>query len=146
MFINNTSNTDLNILRPDLLLSGLVLALVVAIFGPSAISTGYGREYSGIIDLSILLILAAAINGIVAPVYTGFYATLRPDAVIKARLSGVVAYLASLTVFCSWLGATGPGWAAIFAGTVSVGVALNFVKSILNRNLPPQPDLGSADA
>jgi len=129
-----------------LMLSGLVLALLVAIAGPSVISAGYGIEYGGVIELSILLILAAAINGIAAPVYTGFYATLRPDAVIMARLSGVAAYLASLAIFCAWFGSTGPGWAAIFGGAVSVGIALLFVKSILNRNTPSHPELGPVDA
>ncbi len=114
-----------------LLTGGIVLSVTVALARPAIVDASYGAGYQDIVQLSILLVLAAAITGVNAPIFPVFYATHRPETAIWVRSIGLVTYLFSLVIFSQWFGFSGPGWAAITGNLVSVLLAVILVRAIL---------------
>ena len=114
-----------------LLTAGIVLSVIVGLAGPEVVAASYGNGYQDVVPLSILLVLAAAITGVTAPIYPVFYATHRPEAAILVRSAGLVIYLSCLIVFSQLLGFSGPGWAAITGNLVSAVLAVVFARAIL---------------
>ncbi len=121
-----------------LLGGGIALSLLVAMFGPGLVTSAYGAGYEDVVHLSILLVLAAAITGIVAPIYPLFYAFGRPENAIWARLTGLSIYLISFIFFSTRLGYSGPGWAAILGNLFSAALAIWFARTLLKRSLLKQ--------
>ncbi len=117
-----------------LLGSGIALSLLVAVFGPSLVTSAYGVGYENVVQLSILLVLAAAITGIVAPIYPLFYALGRPETAIWARLIGLSFYLTSFVYLSTRIGYSGPGWAAILGNAISAALAIWFAKKLLQQS------------
>ncbi|MCF6276199.1 MAG: hypothetical protein L3J05_10610, partial [Robiginitomaculum sp.] len=64
---------------------GLALSAVVALIGPSVIPIVFGAEYNDAVILSILLVLAASLMGVAAPLYPVFFAAGKPGRAIYAR-------------------------------------------------------------
>ncbi len=112
---------------------GLVLSAVVALIGPSVIPIVFGAEYNDAIILSILLVLAAALMGVAAPLYPLFFAAGKPGRAIYARLAGLVLYVVLIFALSAWLGKTGPGWAAIGGNLLAVILAAWLAKKTLRK-------------
>ncbi|MCF6221522.1 MAG: hypothetical protein L3J65_10460 [Robiginitomaculum sp.] len=112
---------------------GLVLSAVVALIGPSVIPIVFGVEYNDAVILSILLVLAAALMGVAAPLYPVFFAAGKPGRAIYARLAGLVLYVVLIFALSAWLGKTGPGWAAIGGNLLAVILAAWLVKKTLRK-------------
>lgn len=106
-----------------MLAGGLALSAVVALIGPSVIPVMFGAEYNDAIILSILLVLAAALMGVAAPLYPVFFAAGHPERAIYARLAGLVLYVVLIFALSAWIGKTGPGWAAIGGNLLAVILA-----------------------
>lgn len=110
---------------------GLALSAVVALVGPTVIPIVFGPEYNDAIILSILLVLAAALMGVAAPLYPVFFAAGKPGRAIYARLAGLVIYVVLIFVLSAWIGKTGPGWAAIGGNLLAVILAAWLAKRTL---------------
>jgi O-antigen/teichoic acid export membrane protein len=110
---------------------GLTLSAVVALVGPTVIPIVFGPEYNDAIILSILLVLAAALMGVAAPLYPVFFAAGKPGRAIYARLTGLVIYVVLIFVLSAWIGKTGPGWAAIGGNLLAVVLAAWLAKRTL---------------
>ena len=118
-----------------LLIIGLLLSGLVALFGPILIPKIFGPEYLDAVILSILLVLAASIMGVGAPLYPVFFAAGHPSQAIIARLSGLVLYIILVFALSHYLGKTGPGWAAIFGNLLAVILAAFMAKKLLNAQV-----------
>ena len=114
-----------------LLAGGLVLSAVVALIGPPIINGVLGPDYSNAVVLSILLVLAAALLGVSAPLYPVFFAANKPEQAILARGTGLVLYVALVFMLSHTIGRYGPGWAMLIANSVSVVLAAVLAKRIL---------------
>jgi len=114
-----------------MLAGGLALSAVVALVGPTIIPVVFGPEYNDAIILSILLVLAAALMGVAAPLYPVFFAAGNPGRAIFARLAGLVLYVVLIFVLSAVIGKTGPGWAAISGNLLAVILAAWLAKRTL---------------
>ncbi len=106
-----------------LLLGGLALSTLTAILGPKLIPLVFGSEYKEAVSLAILLVFAAAILGVAAPLYPVFYAAGKPGLAIFARGCGLVFYMLLVFSLSHILGKTGPAWAAIGGNLLAVLLA-----------------------
>lgn len=116
-----------------LLAVGLLLSGFVALAGPWLIPTIFGAGYEDAVILSILLVLAAALMGVAAPLYPVFYATGRPEQAILARGLGMVLYIAVMFSCKNMLGKATPGWALIFGNLCAVLLAVWLAKRALRQ-------------
>lgn len=116
-----------------MLAGGLALSAVVALVGPSVIPVVFGAEYNDAIILSILLVLAAALMGVAAPLYPVFFAAGNPGLAIFARLAGLVLYVVLIFALSALIGKTGPGWAAIGGNLLAVILAAWLAKRTLEK-------------
>ncbi|HHL43567.1 MAG TPA: hypothetical protein ENJ42_08120 [Hellea balneolensis] len=112
---------------------GLALSAIVAWIGPWLIGNMFGHDYQDAVILSILLMLAASIMGVAAPLYPVFYAAGKPGKAIFARSAGIGVYIILVFVLSAVIGKTGPGWAAIGGNLLAVTLAAFLVKSTLKQ-------------
>jgi len=98
-----------------LLSFGLVIAALVQIGGPELLGRVFSEDYEQAAPLTSLLVLAAAITGIAAPLYPVLYAADRPERAIYARGTGVLVYIAAFFILSFTIGKMAPGWAAILS-------------------------------
>lgn len=118
-----------------MLAGGLALSAVVALVGPTVIPVVFGPEYNDAIILSILLVLAAALMGVAAPLYPVFFAAGNPGRAIFARLAGLVLYVVLIFALSALIGKTGPGWAAIGGNLLAVIMAAWLAKRTLSSDM-----------
>ncbi len=119
-----------------LLVFGLACAALPYFLGPTVIPFVFGAGYEDAVILSVLLVVAAAIMGMVAPLYPVFYAAGRPERAIYARALGLVAYIFLIFLLSGAIGKSGPGWAAIFGNLFAVLFAVILAKITLNSFKP----------
>ncbi|MCF6276147.1 MAG: hypothetical protein L3J05_10345, partial [Robiginitomaculum sp.] len=110
---------------------GLALSAIVALIGPSLIPAVFGPDYMDAVPLSILLVIAAALMGVAAPLYPVFFAAGNPGRAIFARLAGLVLYVVLVFALSAWIGKTGPGWAASGGNLLAVILAAWLAKRTL---------------
>ncbi len=116
-----------------MLAGGLALSAIVALVGPTVIPTVFGPEYNDAIILSILLVLAASLMGVGAPLYPVFFAAGKPGKAIFSRLAGLVLYVVLIFALSPLIGKMGPGWAAIGGNLLAVILAVWLAKRTLNK-------------
>ena len=114
---------------------GLAMSAIVAIFGPWAIPRIFGAGYEDAVILSILLVLAASLMGVAAPLYPVFYAAGRPGQAIFARGAGLISYVGLVFALSAWIGKIGPGWAAIGGNLLAVILAAFLAKKALRGRI-----------
>ncbi len=114
---------------------GLAIASIVALAGPTLIPAIFGADYIGAVPLSILLMIAAALMGVAAPLYPVFFATGEPGKAIIAKSIGMCTYIVLVFALSAVLGETGPGWAAIGGNLVGIVIAAALAKSILDKRV-----------
>ena len=104
-----------------LLSFGLVVSLLLVFLGPEALSKLFGKDYAAAASLASLLVPAAALLGVVAPLYPIYYATSRPEIAIYARGLSLFVYIMALFVLSTTVvGKMAPGWAAIVGNVFAV--------------------------
>lgn len=119
-----------------LLAFGLACAALPAFLGPYVIPWVFGYGYAGAVALSVLLVVAAAVMGVAAPLYPVFFASGKPELAIIARILGLVVYIGLIFSLSAAIGKTGPGWAAIFGNIFAVIVAVFLAKRTLKSVNP----------
>jgi len=121
-----------------LLSFGLVMAALVHFGGPDLLSRIFSADYEQAAPLASLLILAAAMMGIAAPLYPVLYATDRPERAIYARGTGVLVYIAAFFAFSATIGKMAPGWAAILSNAAAVFFLVFLAKRTLKKTVRQQ--------
>jgi O-antigen/teichoic acid export membrane protein/phosphatidylglycerophosphate synthase len=115
----------------SLLSFGLAIAFIVKVGGPNLLSMVFSVDYAMAAPLASLLIFAAAVTGIAAPLYPVLYAADKPERAIYARGTGVVVYIAAFIFLSFLIGKMAPGWAAILANITSVGILVYLTQGTL---------------
>lgn len=118
-----------------LLSFGLVLALFVHWAGPELLSRIFSEEYRQAAPLASLLVLAAAITGVAAPLYPVLYAADRPERAIYARGIGVLIYVATFIFFSMTIGKMAPGFAAIFGNFAAILILVVLAKKTIDQKI-----------
>ncbi len=128
------------VIRTALLLLGfgLIMALLVQLGGPSLLSRVFSADYAQAAPLTSLLVLAAAITGIAAPLYPVLYAADHPEKAIYARGTGVLVYIAAFIILSMTIGNMAPGWAAISGNLAAVVFLVILAKRTLKKKVREQ--------
>ena len=121
-----------------LLSVGLLASLVIWVFFGSILGTVLPVDYMDAAPLASLLVPAAALLGMAAPLYPVLYATDHPERAIYARGGGVVVYIISFFVLSATIGKMAPGWAAIAGNLVAVGLVMWLAKQALRKIVDQQ--------
>jgi len=121
---------------------GLVIAVLVQIGGPDLLGRIFSADYEQAAPLTSLLVLAAALMGIAAPLYPVLYAANRPERAIYARGTGVMVYIAAFFFFSYTIGKMAPGWAAILSNLSAVIFLVFLAKHTLKYTVREQNDEG----
>lgn len=115
-----------------LLSFGLFFSALILFVGPNALSALFGEDYAAAAPLASLLVPAAALLGIVAPLYPIYYATDCPEKAIYSRALSLIIFIVALFALSSTaVGQMAPGWAAIIGNVFAVV----FVAITANRAL-----------
>ncbi|MDB2438907.1 CDP-alcohol phosphatidyltransferase family protein [Hellea sp.] len=121
---------------------GLVIALLVHIGGPGLLGAIFSADYKQAAPLTSLLILAAALMGVAAPLYPVLYAANKPERAIYARGTGVLMYIVSFFIFSATIGKMAPGWAAILCNACAVIFLVFLAKHTLKHTVREQQGEG----
>ncbi len=125
-----------------LLSVGLLASLVIWAFFGTLLGAVLPADYREAAPLASLLVPAAALLGMAAPLYPVLYATDHPERAIYARGAGVVIYIISFFALSATIGRMAPGWAAIAGNFVAVGLVMWLAKQALDKIVKQQ---GSAN-
>lgn len=102
-------------------------------------------DYREVAPLASLLVPAAALLGMAAPLYPVLYATNHPERAIYARGAGVVVYIISFFALSATIGHMAPGWAAIAGNLVAVGLVMWLAKQALDKIVKQQESGGVSE-
>lgn len=125
-----------------LLTVGLVASLIIWLFFGTILGTILPEDYREAAPLASLLVPAAALLGMAAPLYPVLYATDHPERAIYARGAGVIVYIISFFALSATIGHMAPGWAAIAGNLVAVGLVMWLAKQALDKIVKQQESGG----
>ena len=121
-----------------LLSVGLVASLIIWLFFGTILGAVLPEDYREAAPLASLLVPAAALLGMAAPLYPVLYATDHPERAIYARGAGVLIYIISFFTLSATIGHMAPGWAAIAGNLVAVGLVMWLAKQALDKIVKQQ--------
>jgi len=114
-----------------LLAIGSAFSVLLVVIGPDLLGRLLSTDYTGAAPMASLLVPAAALLGLAAPLYPVLYATDRPERAIYARGAGLIVYIATFLVAARTIGALAPGWAAIAGNICAVAFVAYLAKKTL---------------
>lgn len=117
---------------------GLAMSVFISFAGPDILKLVFSEDYLPAAPLASLLVLAAAVTGIAAPLYPVLYAADRPERAIYARGTGVIIYIVAFFIFSYTIGKMAPGWAALLANACAVFFVVFLARATLNRKIQEQ--------
>ena len=117
---------------------GLFMAIFVYFAGPTLLTLAFSTDYLEAAPLASLLVLAAALMGVAAPLYPVFYAADKPERAIYARGTGVVIYIAAFFILSFTIGKMAPAWAAILANACAVMCVVFLARFTLKKKVLEQ--------
>lgn len=125
-----------------LLSFGLMASLIIWLSLASILEYFSLDDFREVAPLASLLVTAAALLGMAAPLYPVLYATNHPERAIYARGAGVFVYIISFFVLSATIGHMAPGWAAIAGNLVAVGLVMWLAKQALDKIVKRQENGG----
>jgi phosphatidylglycerophosphate synthase len=114
---------------------GLAMSAFVWVAGPYILGTMFSTDYSASAPIASILVPAAALTGLMAPLLPIFYAADRPGRAIIARGVGLLAYIVSFVVLSLWIGEMGPAWAAMVGNLTGVALVFFMAKQTLRKKV-----------
>ncbi len=125
-----------------LLFAGIVLMALLWFVGPQLLSTVFGEQFYQAAPLAVLLVPAAALMGIVAPLYPIFYAADKPERAIYVRGATLIIYIISFVVLALTIGEMAPGWAMLICNLFGVIAVLIVARATLKGAILAQKASG----
>ncbi len=128
-----------------LLSFGVTASLIIWLSLASILEYFSLEDFREVAPLASLLVTAAALLGMAAPLYPVLYATNHPERAIYARGAGVFVYIISFFALSATIGHMAPGWAAIAGNLVAVGLVMWLAKQALNKIVKQQDGIDVID-
>ena len=131
-----------------LLLIGLAMAVAVSLVGAAPLNAIFRQDFTLAAPIASQLVTAAALLGIVAPLYPVAYAAGRPERAMLARGTGIAVYVVGFFMLSRLFGQFGPGWAMIIGNVVAAIAAIAMVRRTLREETgkTDEPSPSSSDA
>jgi O-antigen/teichoic acid export membrane protein len=101
--------------------TGLAFVLLSLLIGPPVLGF-VGEEYRAASGLLSLLLMAAAFDLSAAPLRAAAYAMGRAGSILRIHVLSISCYVAAFFLFTSLAGLNGPGYAAIVASALALGL------------------------
>lgn len=120
-----------------LLLFGALCSVLISFAGPNALTAIFGEDFVMAAPLAALLVPAAALLGVVTPLYPIYYAADCPEKAIYARGLSLVIYILALFILAKYIGNMAPGWALIAGNIFAVVFVGITAKRALNKAVKP---------
>jgi O-antigen/teichoic acid export membrane protein len=113
-------------LRGAALASGLafVAVLILLLGGKPLVSLLFGAQFLGAYEALVILMLVPFLSVLSFPLPPMLYALDRPDAPLKARLSGTIAYFLVIAPLCWNFGVNGAAIAFVLGNATTVGMMM----------------------
>ncbi|MEL6693641.1 MAG: lipopolysaccharide biosynthesis protein [Pseudomonadota bacterium] len=96
-----------------LLAAGIVLSLLISLFGPSLFAAALDQGYENVAPIATMLVIAAALVGATTPIYSGLYALGNPGWAAFTRALAVSITIALFVILSQTMQEEGPGWAMV---------------------------------
>ena len=107
-------------------LAGLAIVLFSVLFGDSILGI-IGKAYIPAAPLLSMLLLAATFDLASAPLRAAAYAMGKAGVVLRIHVAGIICYVALFFVITPITRLTGPGWAAIIASLLALGLTAKLI-------------------
>ncbi len=114
---------------------GVVSSLLILFLGPDILGGIFGEDYIAAAPLASLLVPAAALMGIVTPLYPIFYAANVPERAIYVRGATLLVYISTFLILGVTIGKLAPGWAALTANLFAVCAVIYTAKRTLTHTI-----------
>jgi O-antigen/teichoic acid export membrane protein len=113
-------------LRTTAIAGGLALVaiLILLIGGKPLVSFLFGKQFLGAYSPLLILMLVPFLSVLSFPLPPMLYALDRPDAPLKARVVGTIAYFAIIAPFCWKFGVVGAALAFLLGNAATVVVMI----------------------
>ena len=111
---------------------GLLSALVI-LAGPGPFNAIFKQDFTLASPIAALLVPAAALMGVVAPLYPVMYAAGKPERALYARGAGIAVYIVSFFALAQVVGPTAPGWAMLVGNGFAVILAIHYARKTLRE-------------
>lgn len=99
---------------------GLLLSALISVFGPAFFAAALDDIYADTASIATMLVIAAALMGAAAPIYSGLYALGKPGRATLARAITVGITLGLFVFLSLRIGHAGPGWAMVIGQTLGL--------------------------
>ncbi|MEO1323875.1 MAG: lipopolysaccharide biosynthesis protein [Pseudomonadota bacterium] len=106
-----------------LLGAGILLAVLISLVGPSVLGAALDQDYAAVTPIATMLVIAAALMGATAPIYSGLYALGNPGRAALARAITVSVTMSLFIALAYTIGDSGPGWAMVIGTGIGLIVA-----------------------
>jgi len=106
--------------------AGLAIVLFSVLFGRFILGI-VGEAYIPAAPLLSMLLLAATFDLASAPLRAAAYAMGKAGVVLRIHVAGIICYVALFFVMTPLTGLTGPGWAAIIASLLALGLTSRLI-------------------
>ncbi len=128
-----------------LMISGVMFSALLWFIGPAALSTIFGEQFIQAVPLASLLVPAAVMLGIAAPLYPIFYAANKPERAIYVRGASLIVYIAAFLLLSFAIGEMAPGWAMIICNLFSIVAVIIVARKTLQESIQAEktPQNGS---
>lgn len=103
-----------------LLVAGFSLAGLISLFGPALFAAALERDYESVAPIATMLVIAAALMGAAAPIYSGLYALGNPGRAALSRAITVMMTIALFVTLSLIFGESGPGWAMVIGAAAGL--------------------------
>ena len=110
-----------------LAVGGSISALVI-LAGPAPFNAIFRQDFTLASPIAAILVPAAVLAAMTAPIYPVMYALGKPERTIYARLAGIVLYVFAFFALSKWLGPIGAAWAVVAGSAYSLFVAFLYAR------------------
>lgn len=124
MRMDMTSKSPWNLMLRSVAIASLVsglFVLAVALFGKALLAALFGADFVPAYRVLMVLLAVPLLTIVAFPLPSTLYALDRPDAPLKARLAGTIAYFGSIVPSTHLFGLVGAGLSFVLAHLVMVG-------------------------
>lgn len=116
---------------------GFAISLIVLLFGDAVLEVAFDESFADASTLAVMLLVATSIIGISLPFFSIFYALVRPEAAITARLIGGASFISLFFIFSRSQDIHSIGWAAIMGAIIEANCAIFMARKMIKSAKAP---------